>query len=230
MAVDFCLHLYCHLSAIRDAWEYEDYEAFWYINSTLTSCRPATYIKLWDVAVSGRRYGSRDKRIIAPRSSQSAALDDESHFLPHYSVSVCVCQLDVCWSDFFLNLCEIISHPHIHVCTVVVCVLVIKVLCTVRVCEVDGVGVSRMSLHAGWHTFSAVTMLTRLGARSRSLFPSYKPGSRTQAVKEYVDLTNTCVKPWSSMQVRPFIFSWVFIFTCSSLSEFLCSSLCWILF
>lgn len=48
---------------------------------------------------------------------------------------------------------------------------------------------------------SATTMLNHLRERSRSLFPSYKPGSRTPAVKEYVDLTNTCVKPWSSMQV-----------------------------
>ncbi|KAM3600151.1 uncharacterized protein V6R79_018612 [Siganus canaliculatus] len=45
-------------------------------------------------------------------------------------------------------------------------------------------------------------MLTSLRARSRSLFSSYKPGSRPPAVKEpsgYPDPT-TCVKPWSSMQ------------------------------
>ncbi|XP_075885390.1 potassium voltage-gated channel subfamily V member 2 [Nelusetta ayraudi] len=40
-------------------------------------------------------------------------------------------------------------------------------------------------------------MLNHLRERSRSLFPSY---SRTAAAKEPVDLTNTCVKPWSSMQ------------------------------
>ncbi|XP_037607885.1 potassium voltage-gated channel subfamily V member 2 [Sebastes umbrosus] len=46
-------------------------------------------------------------------------------------------------------------------------------------------------------------MLTHLRARSRSLFPSYKPGSRTEALKDpvdYLDFTNTFVKPWNSMQ------------------------------
>ncbi|KAM6975312.1 potassium voltage-gated channel subfamily V member 2-like [Tautogolabrus adspersus] len=42
-------------------------------------------------------------------------------------------------------------------------------------------------------------MLTHIRARSRSLFP----GSRTQAIKEasdYLDFSNTFIKPWSSMQ------------------------------
>ncbi|XP_047426306.1 potassium voltage-gated channel subfamily V member 2 [Mugil cephalus] len=46
-------------------------------------------------------------------------------------------------------------------------------------------------------------MLTHLRARSRSLFPSYKPGNRTNAVKEpeeHLDLVHTFVKPWNSMQ------------------------------
>ncbi|XP_068588563.1 potassium voltage-gated channel subfamily V member 2 [Cebidichthys violaceus] len=46
-------------------------------------------------------------------------------------------------------------------------------------------------------------MLTHLRARSRSLLSSYKPGSRSQSVKEaadYLDFTNTFVKPWNSMQ------------------------------
>nr|XP_061800169.1 potassium voltage-gated channel subfamily V member 2-like [Nerophis lumbriciformis] len=46
-------------------------------------------------------------------------------------------------------------------------------------------------------------MLRRLRARSRSLFPGYKPGSRTVAFREpddFVDLTRIIVKPWNSMQ------------------------------
>ncbi|XP_075935923.1 potassium voltage-gated channel subfamily V member 2 [Anarhichas minor] len=46
-------------------------------------------------------------------------------------------------------------------------------------------------------------MLTHLRTRSRSLFSGYKHGSRTQSVKEaddYLDFTNTFVKPWNSMQ------------------------------
>ncbi|KAM9841108.1 potassium voltage-gated channel subfamily V member 2-like [Aulostomus maculatus] len=48
-------------------------------------------------------------------------------------------------------------------------------------------------------------MLAHLRARSRSLFPSYKPCSRTPAVKEPaerldLDLTPLLVKPWNSMQ------------------------------
>lgn len=57
---------------------------------------------------------------------------------------------------------------------------------------------------------SGATMLNHLRERSRSLFPTY---SRTPAAKEPVDLTNTCVKPWSSMQVRIF-------FVCVCLSTF----------
>ncbi|XP_042251879.1 potassium voltage-gated channel subfamily V member 2 [Thunnus albacares] len=46
-------------------------------------------------------------------------------------------------------------------------------------------------------------MLTHLRARSRSLFPSYKHSSWTQAVKEpseCLDFSNTSIKPWNSMQ------------------------------
>ncbi|XP_041826656.1 potassium voltage-gated channel subfamily V member 2 [Melanotaenia boesemani] len=46
-------------------------------------------------------------------------------------------------------------------------------------------------------------MLTHLRARSRSLFSSYKPGSQTEKVQEadqHLDLVNTFVKPWNSMQ------------------------------
>lgn len=64
---------------------------------------------------------------------------------------------------------------------------------------------------------STATMLTHLRARSRSLFPSYKPGGRPQAVKEYVDVSNTCVKPWSSMQVRQRIFFFPMIESSSAL-------------
>ncbi|TNM92398.1 potassium voltage-gated channel subfamily V member 2 [Takifugu flavidus] len=45
-------------------------------------------------------------------------------------------------------------------------------------------------------------MLTHLRARSRSLFSSYTPGSQIPEVQDsgdYVDLTDTCTKPWSSM-------------------------------
>lgn len=70
---------------------------------------------------------------------------------------------------------------------------------------------------------SATTMLNHLRERSRSLFPSYKPGSRTPAVKEYVDLTNTCVKPWSSMQVGIISFIHIscaiFLFHCLLLAK-----------
>ncbi|KAA8584643.1 hypothetical protein FQN60_008428 [Etheostoma spectabile] len=41
-------------------------------------------------------------------------------------------------------------------------------------------------------------MLTHIRARSRSLFPSYKIGSWAEA--DYLDFTNTFVKPWNSMQ------------------------------
>ncbi|XP_061589479.1 potassium voltage-gated channel subfamily V member 2 isoform X1 [Cololabis saira] len=44
-------------------------------------------------------------------------------------------------------------------------------------------------------------MLTHLRARSRSLFPSYKPSSQTQeGPAEHLDLITTFVKPWNSMQ------------------------------
>ncbi|CAK6974613.1 potassium voltage-gated channel subfamily V member 2 [Scomber scombrus] len=46
-------------------------------------------------------------------------------------------------------------------------------------------------------------MLTSIRARSRSLFPGYKHGSRTQAVKEPADFfyfSNSTIKPWNSMQ------------------------------
>ncbi|XP_054613027.1 potassium voltage-gated channel subfamily V member 2 [Dunckerocampus dactyliophorus] len=46
-------------------------------------------------------------------------------------------------------------------------------------------------------------MLQHLRARSRSLFPSYKPGSRTAAFREpddFLDLAKIFVKPWNSMQ------------------------------
>ncbi|KAM9735007.1 potassium voltage-gated channel subfamily V member 2 [Menidia menidia] len=46
-------------------------------------------------------------------------------------------------------------------------------------------------------------MLTHLRARSRSLFPSYKPGSKSQDFQEpaeHLDLINTFIKPWNSMQ------------------------------
>ncbi|MEQ2206409.1 hypothetical protein XENOCAPTIV_028973 [Xenoophorus captivus] len=50
-----------------------------------------------------------------------------------------------------------------------------------------------------------MSMLNHLRARSRSLFSSYKPGDHIHQVQEpidHLDLINTFVKPWNSMQVR----------------------------
>lgn len=66
------------------------------------------------------------------------------------------------------------------------------------VCECDA---SLCSLHL---TLKAAIMFNHLRARSRSLFSSYKPGSRTQEVKEtveHLDLISAFIKPWNSMQV-----------------------------
>ncbi|XP_077352736.1 potassium voltage-gated channel subfamily V member 2 [Festucalex cinctus] len=51
--------------------------------------------------------------------------------------------------------------------------------------------------------YESQSMLSRLRARSRSLFPGYKPGNRTTAFREpddFVELTRIFVKPWNSMQ------------------------------
>ncbi|MEQ2224709.1 hypothetical protein ILYODFUR_010244 [Ilyodon furcidens] len=48
-----------------------------------------------------------------------------------------------------------------------------------------------------------MSMLNHLRARSRSLFSSYKPGDHIHQVQEpidHLDLINTFVKPWNSMQ------------------------------
>lgn len=87
-----------------------------------------------------------------------------------------------------------------HVCTVVVCVREVVLASPCRFID-----------------HGAVSMLTHLRARSSSLFPSYKPGNRTQAIEEladYVDLPNICVKPWSSMQVRYYLFYLFFFVLC----------------
>ncbi len=127
----------------------------------------------------------------------------------------------------FPTLARVFTHLYRHL----VCVIKVSCTCARCVClrcrwclSCQDVSPCKLIDFRFKHTHSAETMLNHLRARSRSLFPSYKPGSRTQAVKEPVDcldFTNTCVKPWSSMQVRRFSFS---CFMCLFFSS-LCSSL-----
>ena len=145
-----------------------------------------------------------------------------------YLIAPCVCVF-VCvwWPAFLLSLSEISCHPFMFAYSFIfyICVCVWSRFCPhvqdpscvwygvferVMVLELSGY----LSIQVDWMsrlwTDRVATMLSHLRARSRSLFHSYKPGSRTQAVTEpadYVDLTKIFIKPWSSMQVRHLIYS-----------------------
>lgn len=78
-------------------------------------CGPATYIKLWDVGVGGRRVGSRNKRIIVFKtlSTQIISVSCIRWRVTSYLITLAVCQPCVCWPHFFLN---ISNHSSVHAC------------------------------------------------------------------------------------------------------------------